>query len=119
MMREDQVLRSAGHATELWRHSPRGGDVRAVAGRYALVVALVFLIIAFSLLRPETIVTTATLQSILVAQTMAVVLALVRSGQDRGERTAGDRTGNRVLAACYGTTAIKPSTLPSNATLES
>ena len=113
MIRTDQVAGSGGYATELSRHWPRGGDVRAVASRFALVVALVFLIIAFSLLRPETFFTIA-LQSALVGQIVVVVLALVRRGKIAAsvQRVIEAATG---YVACYGTTALKPSTLPSNA----
>src|SRR5215216_6690287 len=52
------------------------GRVGAFAGRYAVVLALLALIVVFSLLRPDTFFTTGNLQSILVTESVLVILAL-------------------------------------------
>ncbi len=51
-------------------------DLRGFAGRYAVVLALLLMVVVFSGLRPDTFFTTATLKSILVTQAVLVVLAL-------------------------------------------
>jgi ribose transport system permease protein len=63
-------------AAERGRLAPRQFDPRAVAGRYALVLALLAMIVIFSVLRPDTFFTTANFKSILVSESVLVVLAL-------------------------------------------
>lgn len=50
--------------------------LRLLLGRYAVVLTLLALIVAFSLLRPDTFFTAATFQSILVTEAVLVILAL-------------------------------------------
>lgn len=54
----------------------RGAAVGSFVGRYAVVLALLALIVVFSVLRPETFFTTGNLQSILITEAVLVVLAL-------------------------------------------
>ena len=49
---------------------------RSLVGRYAVVIALVLLIVVFSVLRPDTFFTAGNLQSILVTEAVLVILAL-------------------------------------------
>jgi ribose transport system permease protein len=56
--------------------TPLVRDPRAFAGRYALVAALVALIVVFSILRPDTFFTTGNFQSILITESVLVILAL-------------------------------------------
>ena len=50
--------------------------MRSLVGRYAVVLALLLLIVVFSLLRPDTFFTVGNLQAILVTEAVLVVLAL-------------------------------------------
>lgn len=54
----------------------RYGTVSALLGRYAIVIALGILILVFSVLRPETFFTIGNFKSILVTQSVVIVLAL-------------------------------------------
>ena len=54
----------------------RGGAIGSFVGRYAVVLALLALIVVFSVLRPDTFFTTGNLQSILITEAVLVVLAL-------------------------------------------
>ncbi len=56
--------------------STAAGRGRSLAGRYAVVAVLVLLTVVFSVLRPDTFFTTGNLQSILLTQSVLVVLAL-------------------------------------------
>jgi ribose transport system permease protein len=53
-----------------------GGRVGAFVGRYAVVLALLALIVVFSILRPDTFFTTGNLQSILITESVLIILAL-------------------------------------------
>jgi ribose transport system permease protein len=50
--------------------------LRGIAGRYAVVLALIGLIVGFSLLRPDTFFTKANFESILITESVLVILAL-------------------------------------------
>lgn len=54
----------------------RGFSVRALVGRYAVLLALLASIVLFSALRPHTFFTTGNFRTILVTQSVLVVLAL-------------------------------------------
>jgi ribose transport system permease protein len=54
----------------------RGARIGAFVGRYGVVVALLLLIVVFSLLRPDTFFTTGNFQSILNTESVLVILAL-------------------------------------------
>jgi simple sugar transport system permease protein len=51
-------------------------DATALLGRYAVVLALLVMLVAFSLLRPDTFFTIGNFKSILVTQSILIVLAL-------------------------------------------
>jgi ribose transport system permease protein len=53
-----------------------GWDLRSLLGRYAVVLALLAMVIAFSLLRPDTFFTIGNFRTILITQAVLVVLAL-------------------------------------------
>lgn len=52
------------------------GALRSVGGRYAVVFALLAMIVAFSVLRPDTFLSAGNFRAILVTQSVLVVLAL-------------------------------------------
>lgn len=54
----------------------RSSDVRSFLGRYAIVLALVATVVLFSALRPDTFFTTGNFKTIVVTQSVLVVLAL-------------------------------------------
>jgi ribose transport system permease protein len=68
------AAKGAGVAAE----EPVGGgfDPRGLIGRYAVVLALLAMIVVFSLLRPDTFFTRENFESILVTEAVLVVLAL-------------------------------------------
>jgi ribose transport system permease protein len=51
-------------------------DTRGLVGRYAVVLALIAMIVGFSVLRPDTFFTRANFESILVTESVLVILAL-------------------------------------------
>jgi ribose transport system permease protein len=51
-------------------------DLRSLIGRYAVVLALLVMVAGFSLLRPDTFFTTGNFQTILITQSVLIVLAL-------------------------------------------
>lgn len=51
-------------------------DARALLGRYAVVLVLIAMVVAFSVLRPETFFTIGNFRTILITQSVLVILAL-------------------------------------------